>query len=116
MGLTALGPASWTTTATVAKNTLSVGKRQTIKVSVKADKTVQAMVAIEIYDPAGNKVSEVVQDNSGFVAGTARTFQANWTVPSNAAKGTYSVSIGVFSAGQGSLWSRNDSAAQFTVN
>jgi hypothetical protein len=111
-----LGLASWSTTATVTKKTLSVGKSQSVKVSVKADTTVQALVAIEIHDPAGKKVSEVVQDNSGFVAGTARTFQANWTVPSGATKGTYTVSIGVFSLGRGSLWSWNDSAARFTVN
>jgi hypothetical protein len=85
-------------------------------VSVKADKTVQALVAIEIYDPSGNKVSEVVQDHVDFIAGTARPFRANWTVPSNAANGTYTVSIGVFSSGRGSLWSWNDSVAHFTVN
>ena len=99
----------------MTKQSLSSGERQSVRASIQSDKTVQAFIVMELYDPEGDRVSRLVQKDASFVAGKAQTFQANWTVPTNPAKGTYTLSLAIYSKGQGSLWSLNESAASFTV-
>jgi len=110
------GEASWTTTAIVTEETLSKGERQSVTATIKSDKTIQANVVIELYDPNGDRISVLTQQNSSFIAGNVRTFRANWTVPTNAANGTYTIGIGLYSRALGSLLSWNDSAVRFTVD
>jgi uncharacterized protein YfaS (alpha-2-macroglobulin family) len=74
------------------------------------------LIDIEIYDPNGQKVAQKSFDNENFAANTTRKFSMSWTAPSNAATGTYTVRIGVFSPGWGTLYSWNSSAATFRVN
>lgn len=45
----------------------------------------------------------------------AKLSSASWKVPSNAAKGTYVVKVGVFSPGWGTMYAWNDRAVTFTV-
>jgi len=73
-------------------------------------------VDIEVYAPNGQKVFQKYFDNSSFAANTPRSFAASWTVPTGAARGTYTVRIGVFSPGWGQLYSWNNEAVTFAVN
>ena len=74
-----------------------------------------ALVDIEIYDSAGVRVHQAVYDNQAFAAGQQRSFTTGWRVPSGARKGTYTVRVGVFSPGWGTMYAWNNSAATFTV-
>jgi hypothetical protein len=73
------------------------------------------VVVIELYDPSGNRIAEVSEEEAGFTAGKVRAFQANWTVPKNAVKGSYTVGISVYAEGRESLLWRKESAARFAV-
>jgi hypothetical protein len=54
-------------------------------------------------------------DNQSFAANQSRTFTASWSVPLSAGTGTYTLKIGVFSPGWGTLLNWNNGAATFTV-
>ena len=74
-----------------------------------------ALVDIEIYNPQGVKVHQAYYDNQSFAAGGTKSFTTSWRVPSNAPRGTYTVKIGIFSPGWGSLHLWNNGAATFRV-
>ena len=70
---------------------------------------------VEIYSPAGAKVHQQFFDNQTFGAGQTRQYTVTWQVPASAIAGTYTVKIGVFQPGWGTLYHWNDKAAQFSV-
>jgi hypothetical protein len=74
-----------------------------------------ALVDVEVYNPAGTKVFQQFYDNQSFAAGQQRQYTNSWTVPAGAARGTYRVKIGVFSPGWGTLHDWEDNAGQFSV-
>jgi hypothetical protein len=73
-------------------------------------------VDIEVYDPSGAKVFQQAYDNQSFAAGQTRSYSTSWGVPTTAAAGSYSVKIGIFSTGWGTLYSWNNGAAVFSVS
>jgi hypothetical protein len=91
------------------------GSTDTIKASVKSATATKVLVDVEVYDASGNKVFQQFWDNQSFSAAQTRTFTASWSVPSSATPGTYTVKIGVFSPGWGTLYSWNGQAATLTV-
>ena len=107
---------TWTTSAAVSQASVSRGTNQAITAYVTASRNANALVDIEIYGPTGTKVWQAYYDNQAFVGGTRRSFQRNWSVPSNASVGTYTIKVGVFSHGWGSVYSWNNNAATFTVH
>jgi hypothetical protein len=74
-----------------------------------------ALIDVEVYSPSGAKVYQQAYDSQAFAAGQTRTYQPTWTVPTAAADGTYTVKIGVFTPGWGTLYSWNNAAATFAV-
>ena len=70
---------------------------------------------VEVYDPQGARVVQKVYDQQTFSAGQARTYEFTWTAPPTAVTGAYTVKVGAFKAGWGTLYHWNNSAAQFTV-
>lgn len=74
-----------------------------------------ALIDVEVYSPSGAKVHQQVYDNQSFAAGQTRTYQPNWTVPTNAAVGQYTVKVGIFRPGWGAMSHWNNQAATFTV-
>ena len=105
----------WTTSATVSSSSMRRGQTERISVSARSGASTSALVDIEVYSPTGTKVFQQFFDGQSFTGGVARTFSVSWTVPANAARGTYSVKIGVFSPGWGSLYTWNNSARSFSV-
>ena len=87
----------------------------TIAVDVTAAATRQALVDLEVYDAAGNKVFQQAWDGQSFVAGAVQTFRSSWTVPATQAVGPYSVKVGIFDVGWSALQHWNGSAATFSV-
>jgi hypothetical protein len=69
-----------------------------------------------VYDPTGARVFQQAWDNQSFRVGQARTFKTTWSAPLTAVAGTYTVKIGVYSPGWGTLYNWNGQAGVFTVS
>jgi hypothetical protein len=82
---------------------------------VRANGAATALIDLEVYNSSGQKVFQQYWDGQPFSANVSRTFTANWRVPSNLPRGTYTVKIGVFSPGWSGMHTWNNSAATFTV-
>jgi hypothetical protein len=73
------------------------------------------IVDLEVYTAGGARVHQQVTGSQAFAAGQSRTFQWTWAVPAGQAVGTYTVKIGVFSAGWATLHAWDNAAAFLTV-
>jgi hypothetical protein len=107
--------AVWTVRATTASVTASRGTSVSLPISVTSSTAMRALVDIEVYDPAGAKVAQQFYDNRSFVAGVPVNFSPSWAIPQGATKGVYTVKVGVFSPGWGTLYSWTNSAMTITV-
>jgi hypothetical protein len=72
------------------------------------------LVDFEVYNAAGRKVWQSWQDKAA-LSGTAQTFTARWSVPASQAAGAYTLKIGVFSPGWGTLYAWDSAAATLTI-
>ena len=108
--------ASWQTNATVSPASPAAGTRVLLSAVVTASANAVALVDVEVYGPDGQKVYQKFYDNRSFTAGVARTFGSYWSIPNSAAKGSYTVKVGVFKVGWAGLLAWQDVSAQFTVN
>ncbi|HZQ35580.1 MAG TPA: hypothetical protein VFD32_06580 [Dehalococcoidia bacterium] len=106
---------SFSVSATDAFATLKVGARQTVTASVTSATACTALVDVELYSPSGQKVFQKLWDTQSFAAGQSSAFSLTWAVPAGAPTGSYTVKVGVFSAGWGQLYTWDDTAATFTV-
>ena len=109
---TSTGAATFTTTATSNPVSLTSGATETVSVKVVSSAATNALVDVEIYNAAGSKVAQQWFDNQAFVAGTGRTYKMVY-VPGPT--GTYTVKVGVYTVGWGTLRSWNNGASAFTV-
>ncbi len=107
--------ASWTTSGSVTRNPVRRGQKTTFKANVKSSQAGTALVDIELYNAAGQKVFQQFWDNEAFAANVSRTFSVNWTVPSTLPPGTYTLKIGVFAPGWASMFAWNNGAATIIV-
>jgi hypothetical protein len=107
---------SYSATASVSKTAVSRRGSVSVSARVTAAAAGKVLVDVEIISPSGNKVFQKAYDKQSFSAGQTRTFTPSWTVPGTAEKGVYTVKVGVFVTGWGTLYYWNDSAASFTVN
>jgi hypothetical protein len=74
----------------------------------------EGLVDFEVYSATGQKVWQTWQNNQP-LTGQVQTSRASWSVPATLAGGTYTLKIGVFSAGWGTLYGWNNGAATLTV-
>ena len=105
----------FTTSASAAPTEVRRGSTVSLAVSVTASTNRQALVDVEVYDGTGRQVFQHWWDAETFAAFQARTFTARWSVPTGQPHGRYTIKVGVFSAGWGTLHHWNDSAASFQV-
>jgi len=82
---------------------------------VQSASAVSALVDVEVYGPDGTQVYTQSFDDQVFTAGQARSVAVSWTPPTSALQGTYTVKVGVFSVGWGTVCHWNNAAAMFTV-
>ena len=73
------------------------------------------LVDLELYDPSGAKVAQQVWDAQAFSAGQRRTFSMNWSAPSGAPLGSYTIRAGVFRPAWAGLLHWNGSAGSLSV-
>jgi endoglucanase len=111
----AASPAFTTSTATVQPSSVAAGGTVAIVASATAISASAALVDVEVHNPVGTLAFQQYFDSQSFAAGQTRTYAVSWTVPGNAAPGTYVVKIGVFAPGWASLYQWNDSAAQIVI-
>ncbi|MBV9896718.1 MAG: PQQ-binding-like beta-propeller repeat protein [Chloroflexi bacterium] len=107
---------SFTTSASASPPSVTRGAGVSITTSVTSSSATKALVDVEIYDASWHKVFQQFWDNQSFAAGQTQTYQSAWTVPTTAATGTYTLMVGVFSPGWGSIYAWNSAAAHITVN
>ena len=74
-----------------------------------------ALVAMEVYDQSGNRILQRSWDNRSFTTNLRRRFAATWVVPAGLAPGTYTIKVGVFSPGWGTVYSWNDNAGTLKI-
>jgi hypothetical protein len=110
-------PAAPSFSSTASVNSVSVprGGSEVITASIKSATATSALVDVEVYSAGGTKVFQQFWDGQAFAAGQTRTLTATWAVPSSLATGAYTVKIGVFSNGWGTLYNWNNTAATLTV-
>jgi hypothetical protein len=71
------------------------------------------LVDTEVYNSSGGKVFQQYVEHQNFAANETKTISANWTPTTN---GTYTIKIGVFSAGWANLYTWVDNAGTFSVS
>lgn len=103
---------TFTASATAAPATVERGGTATIVATVSGFGG--AVVDIEVYNRAGRKVHQQFWENESF-AGASRRYTTRWTTGARQAAGNYSVKIGVFSPGWGTLYAWVDTTATITV-
>jgi hypothetical protein len=105
----------FTSFAQAASPRVSPGQKMPVDVKVTATAGSTALVNVEVYSPSGEKVHQQFYDDQEFGPGQTKVYSAVWSVPGDAPPGTYTVKVGVFSAGWGRVHDWNDNAATFTV-
>jgi hypothetical protein len=111
-----LPAASYTTSASAAPTTAGPGQTVSITSTVSSSQASTILVDVEVYDSTSTKVFQQAWDNQVFGAGQSRTYSSAWQVPTTAASGPYTIAIGVFSPGWGTLYSWNGTAGGFAVS
>jgi hypothetical protein len=106
---------TWTLGASVTTSGGSRERTATITAQVTSSASTTALVDIEVYDSSGVKVFQQALDNQQFSAGQTRNLSVTWRPSSGLAAGTYTVKVGVFTAGWGTLLAWNNNATTFTL-
>lgn len=91
------------------------GGTAALSVTMRSDAVRSVLLDLEVYSASGQKVFQFVWDKQSFSAGQTRTVSTNWTLPSSLAPGNYTLKVGVFGAGWGSLIDWNNTAGTITV-
>ena len=102
-------------TATISPASISAGTVATLSIGFTASCVATGLVDFEVYSATGSKVWQQWQDNQQ-LTGQAQTLQMTWTIPTDLASGTYVFKVGVFSAGWGTLYGWDDSAATIAIS
>ena len=106
----------WTTSATVTPTTMNQGATASIAAKVSSASNKQALIDVEVYGSSGTRVDQAFWNAQSFTAGHSRVFKTVWTVPTQETAGVYTVKIGVFNSGWGTLQHWNNSAGSFSVS
>ncbi|HEX2914978.1 MAG TPA: hypothetical protein VH186_29565 [Chloroflexia bacterium] len=101
--------------ATVSPSSAAAGSTFSLNANFKASASSSALIDMEVYDSAGNKVFQHYMDNQAFSAGQTRTFTVSWATTSSQASGGYTLSVGVFSNDWSTVYLWSSNAASFTV-
>jgi hypothetical protein len=112
---TTVSARSFTTSATTSRTSLARGTSVGITASVWSATASNVLVDLEVYNAAGARVFQTSWDQQSIASNQTRTFSTTWSVPATASPGSYTVKIGVFSPGWGTLYDWNNSAATFSV-
>jgi hypothetical protein len=73
------------------------------------------LIDLEVYGPSGEQAWQDFEDAQP-LTGKQQTFSAAWAVPRTAPAGDYTLKVGIFSAGWGTLYGWEDDAATLHVS
>lgn len=105
------------TSATALPATVSPGQSVSIATSVRSSAAASnLLVDLEIYNPAGVKVGQSFFQGQNFARAQAHSYAWSYSIPSGAASGKYTVTVGVFTANWASNLYWDSSAATFTTS
>jgi hypothetical protein len=107
---------TYTTSATVSPTSIRVGfqTRVSLSTSVTSTSASSVLVDLEVYNASGVRIFQQFWDNQSFAAGQTQTYGTTWTTPRTLPAGVYTVKVGVFSCGWGTLYAWKDNAASIT--
>lgn len=107
---------------TIGADPVSMARGGTVSIAAQITNTGQGngsgiIVMLYLLDPLGREFpgSQQVLENQAFAPGQTRTFSFQWKSPGNAAQGTYSAAIGVFSGAWSEMYVWKTSNQAFTV-
>lgn len=100
---------------TATPNPVSAGGTVAVSTYITLSCNTQALVDIEIYG-VGVRIQNTARDHIGFLAGQGQTVTISLTIPQGTRAGDYTVKVGVFQAGWGTLYGWNDGTTGLTVN
>jgi autotransporter family porin len=106
----------FTTSASASPAEVAPGTSVRLTVRVTASTARSALVDVEVYDGAGQKVYQRFWDAQSFSADITRTFRTSWAVPAGEAAGGYRVDVGIFSNSWGTLYHWNSGATTLSVS
>lgn len=102
------------TSAKASPATATAGKTMALAASLQSSIAASNMIVdLEVYNTAGTKVEQTYNQAQTFTAAKANAYSWNFVAP--AAAGTYTLKIGVFTAGWTSLAYWDNAAATFAV-
>jgi hypothetical protein len=111
-----MAAASYTTAATPAPTNVAIGQTVSITSSVTSSQASTVLIDVEVYDSSSTKVFQQFWDSQAFGAGQTRTYASAWQVATTATVGSYTIAIGVFSPGWGTLYTWNGAAGGVSVS
>ncbi|WP_139488508.1 fibronectin type III domain-containing protein [Brevibacillus dissolubilis] len=107
---------SYQTAAVAIPEKVRPGSLLEIVVPVTASSDSQALIDIEVYDPAGKKVFQKFYDQQTLAGNVQSNYLASWNVPEDATLGTYAIRVGIFKPGWGEQYAWNSQAGAFEVS
>lgn len=106
---------SLTTSASASPNQVARGATTAVSARVGTDLPTTVLVYLVVVDSSGQFVFQQAFDNVDLTPGQATLLAANWAVPGAAAPGPYTMKVGIFNPGWGTLVDWNDAAGTLTV-
>ena len=94
---------------------LRAGSKQILAARVLTTRSMTALIDVEVYNASGARVFQTYADNRILEANGSNVMHFRWTLPAGLAPGTYTVMVGAFSPGWGTVYAWNPNAAIFVV-
>lgn len=102
-------------TGSVSSDTVQPGQQQTIETVLTSSESIPAVVTMELFDSAGNRVVERRLADESFVKDVPNRYSVTWTVPEGAVNGTYALKVTVAKSDGVRVFYVNPEAAKFQV-
>ncbi|MGE5701675.1 MAG: hypothetical protein ACM32O_04025, partial [Clostridia bacterium] len=106
---------TFTSSATATPSTVLPGEAVTVDAAVTATVGMDALVEINLLDPAGAKVASK-EETKTFGTQQAEHVALGWTVPTDAVTGKYKVEVNVWNQDRSQSYHLNPSAGMVTVS
>ncbi|MBV8356942.1 MAG: hypothetical protein JO189_03265 [Deltaproteobacteria bacterium] len=104
------------TSASATPEMVLPGQSVSLAASVRATAAASNMIVdLEIYNSGGTKLAQTFSQGQNFTAGQTRRYNWSYSVPASTAVGTYTLKLGIFTAGWASNPYWNNSVGTYQV-
>lgn len=104
-----------TLTGSISSDTVQPGQQQMIETVLTSSESVPAVVTMELFDSAGNRVKEQRLADESFVKDVPNRYTTEWTVPEGAVNGVYTLKVSVAKSDGVRVFYVSPAAAMFQV-